>query len=158
VLTILAQQPLMNFAAEAHPYMLLAAAVVGTLAFYLAAPGERWGWIFIVGVLSIGLGALVHPYFPIYWAAVICIGFMTALLERSSRPQAREFLNFCDLRLVVPGMAIYGSVGAMTWMRGAPTLSFGPFQWGHRDVLVRQFPDYSHLSFIFDFEIPTSQL
>jgi hypothetical protein len=55
-------------------------------------------------------------------------------------------------------MAIYGTVGAVTWMRGAPTLSFDPFQWVHRDVLVRQFLDYSHLSFIFDFATPTSQL
>jgi hypothetical protein len=55
-------------------------------------------------------------------------------------------------------MAIYGTVGAMTWIRGAPMLNFDPFQWVHRDVLVRQFLDYSHLSFIFDFETPTSQL
>jgi len=158
VLAILAQRPLMNFAAEARPYMPLAAAVVGTLGFYLATPEERRAWIYIVGVLSIGLGALIHPYFPGYWAAVICIGFMTALLERSSRPLAREFLRFCDLRLLVPGMAIYGTVGAMTWMRGAPALSFDPFQWVHRDVLVPQFLDYSHLSFIFDFGTPTSQL
>ena len=158
VLAILAQRPLMNFAAEARPYMPLAAAVVGTLAFYLVAPEDRRGWIFIVGVLSIGLGSLIHPYFPGYWAAVIAIGFMTALLERSSRPQARAFFRFCGLRLLVPGMAIYGIVGAITWMRGAPALSFDPFQWVHRDVLVRQFLDNSHLSFIFDFATPTSQL
>jgi hypothetical protein len=158
VLALLAQESLMNFAAGARPYMPLAAAVVGTLAFYLAAPQERRGWIFILGAVSIGLGALIHPYFPGYWAAVICIGFTTALLEGRSQLQAREFLRFCDFRLLLPGMAIYGIVGAMTWMRSAPALSFDPFQWVHRDVLVRQFLDYSHMSFIFDFATPTSQL
>jgi hypothetical protein len=158
VLAILAQEPLMNYAAEARPYMPLAAAVVGTLAFYLAAPKERQGWIPIVGVISIELGALMHPYFPGYWAAVICIGFTTALIEGRCHLVARDLLRFCDFRLIVAGMASYGIVGAMTWMRGGPTLSFDPFQWIHRDALVPEFLDYSHLSFIFDFATPADRL
>ena len=93
VLAILAQGSLMNYAAEARPYMPLAAAVIGTLAFYLAAPEERRGWIFIAGVISIGLGVLMHPYFPGYWAVVICIGFMTSLLETRCVPGVSQFLN-----------------------------------------------------------------
>jgi len=158
VLAILAQGSLMNYAAEARPYMPLAAAVIGTLAFYLAAPEERRGWIFIAGVISIGLGVLMHPYFPGYWAVVICIGFMTSLFERRCVPGVRQFLIFCDFRLVVPGLATYGIVGAMTWMRGEPALSFDPFQWIRRDALVPEFLDYSHLSFIFDFMTPADQL
>jgi hypothetical protein len=158
VLAILAQQPLMNYAAEARPYMPLAAAVVGTLAFYLNPPEERRGWILIVGVISIELGALMHPYFPVYWAAVICIGFTTALIEGRCHLVARELLRFCNFRLILMGMASYGIVGAMTWMRGGPMLSFDPFQWIHRDALVPEFLDYSHLSFIFDFETPADRL
>jgi hypothetical protein len=158
VLAILAQEPLMNYAAEARPYMPLAAAVVGTLSFYLAASEERRSWIFVVGVISIGLGALMHPYFPGYWAAVICIGFTTRLLEGHPHSGARGLLRFCDLRLVVPGMATYGIVGAMTWMRGAPALSFDPFQWINRDALVPEFLDYSHLSFIFALRTPADHL
>ena len=131
--------------------MPLAATVVGALAFYLAALEERRGWIFIVGVISIELGALMHPYFPGYWAAVVCIGFVTALIEGRCHLQTWEFVKFCDLRLLVAGMATWGIIGAMTWMRGAPALSFDPFQWVHRDALVPEFLDYSHLSFIFGF-------
>jgi len=158
VLAILAQAPLMDHAAEARPYMPLAAAVVGTLAFYLAVPGERRGWVLIVGVTSIELGALMHPYFPVYWAAVICIGFVTALIEGNRHLRAREFVRFCDFRLMTAGIVTYGIVGAMTWMRGGPALSFDPFQWVHPDALIPEFLDYSHLSFIFDFETPADQL
>jgi hypothetical protein len=158
MLAIIAQAPLMNYAAEARPYMPLAAAVVGALAFYLAPPEERRGWIIGVGVISIELGALMHPYFPGYWAAVICIGFVTALVDGRCHPRLREFARFCDVRLLLMGMTTYGIVGALTWMRGAPALSFDPFQWIHRDALVSEFLDYSHLSFIYDFSTPADQL
>ena len=149
VLAILAQAPLMNYAAEARPYMPLAAAAVGTLAFYLAAPDARRGWTLVLGALSVELGALVHPYFPGYWAIIICIGFTCAFLDGRCRLHIADFIRFCDLRLVALGLTSYAAVGALTWMRGAPDLRFDPFQWVHRDALVNQFLNNSHLSFIY---------
>jgi hypothetical protein len=153
ILAILAQAPLMNYAAEARPYMPLAAAVVGSLSFYLTPLDRRTAHIFVAGIVSIELGSLMHPYFPGYWVAVIAIGFLTAWLERRCKLCLYDVLSFCDIRLVVMGMTTYGIVGVLTWMRGAPTLSFDPFQWIHRDVLVSTFINNSHLSFIFDFGI-----
>jgi hypothetical protein len=50
ILALLAQTSLMNFAAEARPYMPLAAATMGTLTYYAAPIERRRGWLRVVGL------------------------------------------------------------------------------------------------------------
>jgi hypothetical protein len=151
ITALLAQPWVMNFAAEARPYMPLAAAAVGTLTFYVTPIERRRGWPWLVGIVSVALGALMHPYFPGYWAAMICLGFLLALVEGQVRIAAHDILRFCDARLVVLGLAVYCMVGTLTWMRGATALDLDPFQWIHRDQLVAAAIDWTHLAFIYDF-------
>ena len=151
ITALLAQPWVMNFAAEARPYMPLAAATVGTLTFYVTPIERRLGWLWVVGIVSIGLGALMHPYFPGYWAAMICLGLLLALIEGQVRIAAPDILRVCDAKLVVLGLAVYCIVGALTWMRGAIALDLDPFQRIQRDQLVAATIDWTHLAFIYGF-------
>jgi hypothetical protein len=154
ILALFAQPWLMNFAAEARPYMPLAAATVGTLTYYTAPMVRRRGWLRVVGFVSIGLGVLMHPYFPVYWTAMICVGFLLALIEGRARFAVRDALRFCEPVTVVSGLAVFFVVGSLTWLQGAPALDFDPFQWIHRDQLVVAMIDWTHLAFIHDFAGP----
>jgi hypothetical protein len=148
ILALFAQPWVMNFAAEARPYMPLASATMGTLVYYATPVDRRWGWLRVVGIVSIGLGVLMHPYFPIYWAATICLGFLLALIEKRVRFNGWDILRFCDPTLVVLGLVVFCVVGALAWMRGGGTLDFDPFQWIHRDHLIVTMVDWTHLAFI----------
>ncbi len=151
IMALLAQLSLMNFAAEARPYMPLAAATVGTLTFYTAPMERRHGWFWAVGIVSIGVGTLMHPYFPVYWAAMICLGFVLAGIEGGVRFTFRDVTRFCDLRLVAAGLAVFGIVGALTWMGRGTALDLDPFQWVKRENFIVTMIDWTHLGFIFDF-------
>jgi hypothetical protein len=150
IAAVTAQTPLMNFAGEARPYMPLAAAVVGTLALYAAPVAQRRGWLLMLGATSIELGALMHPYFPGYWAAMMCIGLTASWSDGGRLDFSTVFRNSCPW-LVALGLTTYGIVGALTWMRGAPSLEFDPFRWIPRERIVAQLLDFSHLYFIFPF-------
>jgi hypothetical protein len=156
ILALFAQPWLMNFAAEARPYMPLAAATLGTLTYYAAPIGRRRGGLRVVGLVSIGLGVLMHPYFPVYWAAVICVGFLLALIEGRARLAVRDALRFCEPLAVVAGLAVFYVVGSLTWLQSSRTLDFDPFQWVHRDHLVVAMIDWTHLAFIYDFARPVT--
>jgi hypothetical protein len=158
ILALFAQPWLMNFAAEARPYMPLAAATMGTLTYYAAPIERRRGWLRMVGLVSIGLGVLMHPYFPVYWAAMICVGFLLALIEGRARLAVQDVLRFCEPLAVAAGLAVFYIVGSLTWLRGAPVLDFDPFQWVHRDQLVVTMIDWTHLAFIYGFGRPVGEL
>jgi hypothetical protein len=96
----------------------------------------------------------MHPYFPGYWAAMICVGFLLALIEGRARLAVRDLLRFCGPLVVVSGLAVFYVVGSLTWMRGAPALDYDPFQWVHRENLVVTMVDWTHLGFIYDFGRP----
>jgi hypothetical protein len=157
IIALFAQPSLMNFAAEARPYMPLAAATVGTLTYYAAPIERRRGWLRVVGLVSIGLGVLMHPYFPAYWAAMICVGFLLALIEGRVRLAVRDVLRFCEPLAVAAGLAAFYIVGSLTWLRGAPALDFDPFQWIHRDQLVVAMIDWTHLAFIYGLGRPVGE-
>jgi hypothetical protein len=154
IFALLAQTSLMNFAAEARPYMPLAAATMGALTYYAAPIERRRGWLRVVGLVSIGLGVLMHPYFPAYWAAMICVGFLLALVEGRARLAGRHLFHFCDPFAVASGLAVFYVVGSLTWLRGAPPLDFDPFQWVHRDDLVVTMVERTHLAFLYGFGRP----
>jgi hypothetical protein len=157
ILALFAQPWVMNYAAEARPYMPLASATIGTLVYYATPVDCRRGWLRVVGIVSIGLGVLMHPYYPIYWAAMICLGFLLALIEKRVRFNGGDILRFCDPTLVVLGLVVFCIVGALAWMRGGGALDFDPFQWIHRDHIVVTMVDWTHLAFIFDFWRPPEE-
>ena len=83
----------------------------------------------MVGIGSIGLGVLMHPYFPIYWAAMICLGFLLALIEKRVRFNGWDILRFDRLsrRLktvgVLAGTAAAGGAGTVVLTRRARSRS-----------------------------------
>ena len=148
ILALLAQPWVMNFAAEARPYMPLAAATVGSFAFYSMPLERRRGAVQWFGAISICLGSLMHPYFPAYLAAVICIGFIRAVLEDNVHFTRVDFIRFLDARKVVAGLAIFLMAGGLTWMRGSIALHLDPFQWIHREDLLVTSLGAVHLGFV----------
>ena len=143
-----AQKNLMNFAGEARPYFPLAAATVGTLAFYLV-PRERRGFLTnTLGIVSIVLGVAFHPYFPLYWFSLATFGFLTYTRPTITLDCARAFLRHCNLLVSIPAAIAYFTLAKLTWLRGSPVFEMDPFQWVKRDGLLTTFISDGHFQFL----------
>jgi hypothetical protein len=149
VLALFANTTLMYFAGEARPYMPLAAASLGTVAYYLAPPAERpRRTLRALGVVSIVWGAVVHPYFSLYWLPLFLFSYGLAVAEGTRAPGFRSLLAHVNLPLSAVGVGLYFGVGAVTWLRGGPAFTFDPFEWVKRDRLVYEFVSVSHGNFL----------
>jgi hypothetical protein len=107
------------FAGEARPYMPLVAAVLGVTAYYSLQIAQRSRVIYrALGWGSVILGATGHPYFLLYWPALIV--FFATVGYAGPKPQLlpRSLLRFANTPLLVAGLSIGVLVGALTWMRG----------------------------------------
>lgn len=140
---------LMNYMGEARPYMPLAAAVVGVLAYYANSIEQRGNIsIKLLGWVSVILGTLMHPYFCLYWYALIIFSYVNWLIENERSIKIKEFNTFSNLRLVVAGTFIALAVGSITWLRGRTiSFEFDPFQWITQGLWV-EFTTFSHFAFI----------
>lgn len=135
-LTVSATPTLTFYMSEARPYLPLAACVIGALAYYYtpiearkrpAARALGWG--------SVIVGAMMHPYFAVYWLYVTCIPYVQRLLENSERPSVRAFLAHANLRLSVTGTILYFTVAAVTWLgHPAGKMNMNPFEWLPKEV------------------------
>ncbi len=128
------QVELMYFAGEARPYMPLASATMGTLVYYLASEQQRASLeIKIIGVFSVLLGVLMHPYFSLYWLAIVLFG----LWEGETELNAKDLLRSINLPLCVFGSIIYFTVASQTWLTGSPSFDRNPFQFMPQSELLR---------------------
>lgn len=143
------QVNLMSYMGEARPYMPLAAAVVGALAYYAHSLEERRIIsIRILGWLSIILGALMHPYFCLYWYVSIVFSYSLELFESERSFKFKELVAFANLPLILTGTTIALAVGSVSWLRRRTlTLDFDPFQWITQSLWV-EFTTFSHFAFI----------
>jgi hypothetical protein len=138
----------MYYTGEARPYILLAAAVTGTLAFYLTPVEQRTRWTRIFGGIAIGMGVLFHPYFPLYWLA---LGIYTRAIQArpfTARSILPDFIRHCDVWLSVPAAIGWLVLAKYTWMRGSPDFHLDPFQWIKADGLFYTFTSISHFQFL----------
>ena len=115
------QELVLRYVGEARTYMPLAAATIGVLAYYTLDTAQRktW-WGRSTGWSAVLLGALFHPYFIVYWAAMAVFAL---LLFRHGRT-LREFVN---VPLFMVGLIGYVTIGALTWMRGTANAEVDPF-------------------------------
>jgi hypothetical protein len=128
ILALFCQSNLMHYAGEARPYMPLAAASVGVLAYYSIPYSMRgkW-WAFSLGLVAILLGALMHAYFPVYWLALACFTFWDVQGYSIREFNLASFIRHCNPLLSAIGAILYFSIGTATWMRGGPDLHLDPF-------------------------------
>jgi hypothetical protein len=123
------QGTLMYHAGEARPYMPLAAATVGALAYYALPLGQRGRWPAIVlGTTAIVGGALVHPYFPLMLGLVGGFSLWMALRDGTIRRTTRELVTFANPVLLTVAGAAYLVIGRLTWMRGSPIFALDPYE------------------------------
>ena len=145
LMALFCQDSLMYYAGEARPYMPLAAAAVGTLAYYSIPQAPRRGcWAFSLGLASILWGSLMHPYFAIYWLALACFTYWETLGYSLGSMTLGSFLRHCNPVLTAIGIITYFSIGLATWMRAGRVLDLDPFFWISKDGLYRTFFDASH--------------
>jgi len=145
VLLLVTQTFLMQFVAEARPYMLLAATSVGVLAYY-GADGHRRHWfICVLGWLSALVGAAMHPYFLPYYILVVGLTYVDRISWNLRRITAKDIWQHLQPAVLFSTLAVYFGVGMLTWMPRQPQLAFDPFQW-----LPRPWP-YRVISFHFEF-------
>ncbi len=149
VAALIGQHMLMYFAGEARPYMPLAAAAVGILAYYVGR--ARWSGgraVLVLGVVAAFWGTLMHPYFAVYWPAACIIGWLYRCTLTGEGFNLRTLIAFCNPPLVLAGATLFFLVGMATWLRGGPTFAFDPFYWTRQAGLWVTFTDYSHAQFL----------
>ena len=115
------QELVLRYVGEARTYMPLAAASVGILAYYSLSTRNRQ--LFIgrwLGWSAVALGVLFHPYFIVYWFALLAFAYLAW-----GRP--RPIRMFANVPLVVVGLLGYVAIGALTWMRGKANADVDPF-------------------------------
>jgi hypothetical protein len=128
---LVSQRFLMAFAAEARPYMPLAAASVGALAYYVSPPDSRARLSTrSLGFASVLGGALMHPYFSVYWLFACAFGYLYLVASRQRSSSFRDLARHVDPALTLLGAAAYSAIGAATWIgAGRPAFAFDPFEW-----------------------------
>lgn len=118
-LVYLTYPTLWYFAGEARPYMPLVAAVLGVTAYYALEVSERSrAMVRVLGWGSVILGATFHPYFLLYWPAIILFFGVFFLIQEKPQDHLRALPRFANTPLLVTGLCLGILIGALTWMRG----------------------------------------
>ncbi len=143
------QSHLMYYTAEARPYIPLAAASVGVLAFYLAPEPLRGRLsLRLLGWFSILWGCVMHPYFAVYWLALFAFAHLVKLLDGEFKPGFRSLLRHVDLPASIAGFATFVTIAKLSWLRGGPDFKFDPFEWIKPQHLFTVAIDGCHFEFL----------
>lgn len=149
VAALAGQHLLMYFVGEARAYIPIPAAAVGLLVYYVARPHyPRSRVLLAYGTFAAVFGAVMHPYFAVYWPAVCLVGYVHHRAATGERFSLSSLIAFANPILVVVGAGLYVLLGAMTWLREQPHFGLDPFEWLHRHGPLANFTDYSHVQFL----------
>ncbi|MEB3311723.1 MAG: hypothetical protein VKJ02_15975 [Snowella sp.] len=151
ILALASQTQLMYFVGEARPYMPLVTAAVCTLGYYSTPLSQRSRPIFtLFGLFSILMGVLFHPYFSVYWLAIIVFTYCQKLIEAGEKFSVYSVLEHVNIPLSVMGTIVYFYLGSLTWLRGRPDFEFtlDPFQFVKKDQLIIPFIKWGHFEFL----------
>lgn len=149
VLALCGQHLLMYFAQEARPYLPLAAAATAMLAYYMLRPARpRSRGVLALGIAAMLLGVLMHPYFALYWPAMLLVAWVHHLDSTGQRPSLLALVRFANPGLVAAGVAIFLLLGLATWMPGQGRFAYDPFEWMKSPTLAEHFLAYSHWQFV----------
>jgi hypothetical protein len=128
LVALAAQTTLMYHAGEARPYMPLAAATVGCLAYYSVPIETRAAWRFqLLGIVSFILGALMHAYFPMMLALVAPFSAWVAVRDGLIARTPRSVIRFLNPPLVLLAAGFSLGIGLLTWLRGSPRFDLDPY-------------------------------
>lgn len=144
------QHLLMYYLGEARAYAPIPAAAAGLLLFYVAQPlhpGHRG--LLCFGIAVAVFGAIIHPYFALYWPAVCLVAYVHRQARTREAFSLGSLIRFANPGLVALGAGLYLLLAALTWLRAQPQFSFDPFEWLHRQHgALAQFTNYSHTQFL----------
>jgi len=133
LLAYASQVALMYYAGEARSYMPLAAATVGVLCYYSIPVRERTNAVpRLIGWSAVLIGVTMHPYFALYWPALILFSYFTMNGRYSPKSGLHKFLVFANPALLIGGFSLVGLIGVATWLRPQPEFQRDPFE-GLRD-------------------------
>ncbi|WP_424094453.1 hypothetical protein [Moorena producens] len=149
ILALFSQTQLMYFVGEARPYMPLVTATVCTLAYYSTPLPQRARPIFtLFGLFSILMGVLFHPYFSVYWLAIIVFTYLQKIIQTGQKLSITSVIKHTNITLSVLGTIVYFTLGLLTWLRGRPEFTFDPFHWVKKEQLLITFMELSHFEFL----------
>lgn len=130
LLAILGQDLVNTHLGEARPYIPLAASSVALLSYYVVPPENRTLPVQVVGWLGGIWGAIIHPYFSLYWPAMCVVGYAYQRLSLGSNPSWNSFVAHANWLMCLVGSALYVGVASQTWLAGVPPqFAFDPYQW-----------------------------
>ncbi|NEO69182.1 hypothetical protein [Moorena sp. SIO3H5] len=155
IFALFAQTKLMYFVGEARPYMPLVTATVCTLAYYSTPLPQRSRPILtFFGLFSILMGVLFHPYFSVYWLAIIVFTYLQKLIQTGEKISINSVIKHTNIPLSVLGTIVYFTLGLLTWLRERPEFTFDPFYSIKKDELLIDFIELSHFEFLQKFLDP----
>jgi hypothetical protein len=148
IFVLFCQFELFYFSGEARPYMPLAAATVGTLVYASANAQQRTqSSIRFIGIFSVFWGALIHPYFALYWLVVFVFGFWMSCFNYQKKFCLSDLISFFNFPLCLAGAVVYFGVASETWLYNSLTFDRDPFLWIKRENLFWQFIE-QHTPFV----------
>ncbi len=144
------QHLLMHYVGEARAYAPIPAAAVGLLLFYVAQPLHPHSRTLLgFGIVVALFGAVIHPYFALYWPAVCLVAYVHRQMRTGEPLGLVSLVRFANPALVALGAGLYLLLAALTWLRGQPHFGFDPFEWLNQSHgPVAHFTDYSHTQFL----------
>ena len=149
VFILFSQTTLMYFTGEARPYMPLAAAVAGTLAYYAYPYSMRQSFlIMIMGIISVLWGVTMHPYFILYWVVIYFFTSLVLVNRHQLQWSFSELLKQANPFLFIVGMAIYFLIAIFTWGPNVTKYNFNPFEFIYLANLPYEFFD-QHFKFLY---------
>jgi hypothetical protein len=128
-LLLVCQDRVVSFIGEARPYMPIAGAIMGLVAYYSAPYERRGAGMRLFGWFCLLFGAVIHPYFAPYYAAVVVVTYLDALDFQLRRLSPGSFLLHTEVAMLVVAACLYLAVGLGTWMLRPPQLALDPFTW-----------------------------
>ena len=119
ILAFAGQGTLIYFAGEARPYIFIASFAVAGIAYFRVPPEGRSKPVpTLLGVYSLLLGSVFHPYFILFF--LIAYGFNVWLAVRADRLKisAKALVSFSSPYLAIPALFLYLATASVTWLKG----------------------------------------
>ena len=144
------QGSIMYYAGEARPYMPMASFAVASLVYYRFPLDRRRTWLArCFGIYGVVIGSVFHPYYVLFLPIVLGFSFWRARRDGSTELTRSDVVRFAQPTLVIPGLALFIAVGALTWLKSRTNMDYDTLEYaGSLSGLAHDF--YStHLPIVF---------
>lgn len=129
ILSVCSHFYLVSFAAEARPYMPLAASAVAMVTYFLAdLETRRRLSMRIIGAFGLYFGALMQAYWILFLIVAVAFAFLVRNLDECRCFRASDLVRLISPVVTVPAVFLYLLITLLTWFRDPPQFDYAPFE------------------------------